>query len=251
MINEITHKKCTKCNKKKKVTEFAKDKQKSDGFRSSCKKCKKIVDAKYRKNNKEKRKISQKKYYRENSQILIEKSKKWYNENLCRAKYSRKKWHIENRDKTISNMKKYRIKNKDNLNSYHREYQKNRYRTNINYRIKTLINKRIRDYIRNKKLPTLEYLDMPMDEFKIWIEYQFEEDMTWDNMGTYWHYDHVIPCDSFNLKNEDEIFKCYNWTNLRPCIASENCSKSNKIIKKIIDLQEHKVNEFIKERYCF
>lgn len=40
--------------------------------------------------------------------------------------------------------------------------------------------------------------------------------MSWDNRGKYWHIDHIKPCSSFNLEKQEEIFRCFNWTNLRP-----------------------------------
>ncbi|AGD92421.1 intron encoded hypothetical protein [Megavirus lba] len=43
--------------------------------------------------------------------------------------------------------------------------------------------------------------------------------MTWENHGSYWHFDHVKPCASFDLSNDDEILKCYNWTNYQPLKA--------------------------------
>jgi hypothetical protein len=41
--------------------------------------------------------------------------------------------------------------------------------------IKSLMNKRIRDYIRSKNKPTLEFLGCSMEYFKKWTESQFDE----------------------------------------------------------------------------
>ena len=68
-------KECTKCNKKKSILKFVKDKYKKDGYRSSCKKCYKVyldsnrdnINARQRKYNKENRNVSNK-YYRERRQ---------------------------------------------------------------------------------------------------------------------------------------------------------------------------------------
>jgi len=69
--------------------------------------------------------------------------------------------------------------------------------------------------------------------------------MNWNNQGSYWNIDHVIPCNSFNLEKEEEIKKCFNWKNLRPCEKLENFSKNNKIIKEIIVNHNNKINEYI------
>lgn len=77
-----------------------------------------------------------------------------------------------------------------------------------------------------------------IQELKKWLEYQFDEDMTWENQGEYWHIDHVTPCASFDLTNEEELKKCFSWENLRPCTGIENIEKKDKIIPKLIE--DHK-----------
>jgi len=245
------YKLCTSCQTDKLLEKFSKDKQKKDGLRSECKTCKSKRDEVYRNKNKKKINEIQKKYYTKNSDKLKNKSKKWYHDNPEKAKKSRKEWHNNNKPRVDYLRAKHIADNKEFYKQYQREYQKERYRTNLNCRIKTCLNKRLRDYIKNKTLPTLEYIGIPMEELKFWIEYQFEEGMSWHNMGKIgWSFDHVIPCDSFDFSKTSDIFKCYNWTNLRPCWCSENSSKGNNIIPNLINLHEKKVNQFIQERYC-
>ena len=47
-----------------------------------------------------------------------------------------------------------------------------------------------------------------------------------ENQGTYWDIDHVIPCSNFNLEQDEDIKKCFNWKNLRPCEKKENYKKN-------------------------
>lgn len=94
---------------------------------------------------------------------------------------------------------------------------------------------------------TYELISCTPHFLKNWLEYQFDSKMCWENMGKYWHIDHVIPCSSFNLLEEDEQYKCFKWTNLRPLKGTENMSKSNKIIPKEILNQEIKVNFYKKQ----
>ena len=67
-----------------------------------------------------------------------------------------------------------------------------------------------------------------------WLEYQFDENMSWDNYGSYWEIDHLVPIDSFDLTNGDEIYECFDWKNTRPMESSANSAKSNIVDKKII-----------------
>lgn len=70
--------------------------------------------------------------------------------------------------------------------------------------------------------------------------------MTWDNYGLWWHIDHVIPCNSCDASDEQQLKSIFNWKNLRPLKGSENISKSSKIITKDIINQEIKVNYYYK-----
>lgn len=59
------------------------------------------------------------------------------------------------------------------------------------------------------------------------IEAQFADGMSWDNYGE-WHIDHIRPCASYDLSNENARRECFNWKNLRPLWASENIQKGAK-----------------------
>ena len=52
--------------------------------------------------------------------------------------------------------------------------------------------------------------------------------MNWDNYGTYWVMDHIIPLSS--ATNEDELYKLCNYTNLQPLEKIANIKKSDKIL---------------------
>ena len=56
------------------------------------------------------------------------------------------------------------------------------------------------------------------------------EEMTWENYGSKWHIDHIIPISSFNLKNREEFLQACNWLNLQPLWAEENLRKGNRLI---------------------
>ena len=50
--------------------------------------------------------------------------------------------------------------------------------------------------------------------------------MTWDNYGSYWHVDHIIPCCKFDLTDPEQQLKCFHYTNLQPLEATANLRKN-------------------------
>ncbi len=70
-----------------------------------------------------------------------------------------------------------------------------------------------------------------VDELKTHLEKQFTSGMTWENYGTYWHIDHVIPKVVFNFETPEDIDfkKCWALKNLRPLEAKKNLSKHSKL----------------------
>ena len=70
-----------------------------------------------------------------------------------------------------------------------------------------------------------------IDFLKSYIESLFKEGMNWDNWTKDgWHLDHIIPCSSFDLSNEEERRKCFHYSNLRPLWARDNWEKGSKKI---------------------
>jgi len=62
------------------------------------------------------------------------------------------------------------------------------------------------------------------------LEKQFDDKMTWDNYGPYWHVDHIKPVSLFNYTSVEDVefVECWSLNNLQPLEASENLRKSNK-----------------------
>jgi hypothetical protein len=78
---------------------------------------------------------------------------------------------------------------------------------------------------RGEKRPP--YIDCNRDAFRAWIEGQFKPGMSWENRRE-WHLDHIVPRSSFDLSNEEDLKRCFHWSNIQPLWASENCRKGAK-----------------------
>ena len=70
--------------------------------------------------------------------------------------------------------------------------------------------------------------------------------MTIENYGSVWQIDHCLPMASFNIMEEIDMKKCFNWINLRPMYSNENNSKKAKFDHRLYLLQQIKANYFIK-----
>jgi hypothetical protein len=66
-------------------------------------------------------------------------------------------------------------------------------------------------------------------ELCAWIEKQFADGMNWDNYGTHWHIDHIVPLSHFDLTNLEHRMRANHYTNLRPLEAFKNMSRGNRI----------------------
>lgn len=95
----------------------------------------------------------------------------------------------------------------------------------LSHTIRTSINKSLNGkFIKSKR--TFEILGCSLIEFKVYLEFKFDEKMTWENHGEYWHIDHIIPISW--AKSEEDVYKLNHYSNLQPLNAIDNLSKNNR-----------------------
>lgn len=237
---------CCTCGVEKALSEFHKDNSRVNGISPRCKSCKRVSDSKYRIAHKDDIRKSNTVYYAKNSEAIKQNSKSWYENNKDRCRVVKAEWYQRNKDAVAEYKKVYNKENAERVKQYMNAYMKKRYATDINYRLKSICNKRIRDYLRDKYLPTMDIVGCSIEFLKSWIEFQFNDTMNWNNMGTVWHIDHVKPCSSFNFNNDDEVFECYHWSNIRPLLAKDNIIKKDKYDGELIKKHQGIIEEFLK-----
>jgi hypothetical protein len=153
-------------------------------------------------------------------------------------------YHTSGRKKS-DYYKIYRDQNKEYFNQYchnhyhtkkelYREWERNRYNTDIPFKIKKVTSARISEALKTyqtlKRDRTIEYLGCNMEEYTQYIENKFTPGMDWNNHGTYWEIDHILPIDSFDLNIEENLYKCFHYLNTQPLEKTKNREKSNKVI---------------------
>jgi hypothetical protein len=84
---------------------------------------------------------------------------------------------------------------------------------------------------------TTQLIGCSMEYLREYIESKFQRGMTWENHGSGWHIDHIVPCAAFDFTQPDQILQCFHYTNLQPLWAHENLSKSDRIITTQMNLR--------------
>lgn len=199
---------CSRCGTETQINKFNKNKTKKGGFDNWCKECSSEYIKKYYLENKEKIKVQHKEYYEKNKDYLRDCHNKWMGKN----------------------------KNKEKVKIYIREYQRDRFRNNLNLRLNRNIRGAIYRSLKNKKGENHweDLVGYTLKDLRDHLESQFKDGMTWENMGhDGWHIDHRIPISIFNITGMKSkgFKKCWELNNLQPMWAKENLEKYNKLFQ--------------------
>lgn len=126
----------------------------------------------------------------------------------------------------------YVSKNRAKVTDRQNEWAKRKLRSDDMFALK----KRIRSLISNafastgsqKNKETQAILGCTFDEFKIHLERQFLDGMSWDRMGSEIHIDHIIPLATATCV--EDVTALNHFTNLRPMWATENIRKGARVV---------------------
>lgn len=198
---------CKRCNEEKDISDFPYGK-------SYCKPCQNWFCREYKRKNREKISAYNKQYKAQHKEDISAYNSRYNKENRNDIQKRQTKQHKERR----SNDENYKIA----------------------CRIRGVLNKFI-----NNNIKTMKYLGCDKLFFLNWLEYNFDENMSHDNHGKYWSLDHIIPVSYFDLTKEEQIYQCFNWSNIRPIIAINNQKRVNYLEKKEYEDNRLKVNKFI------
>jgi transposase-like protein len=212
-------KQCCKCKLEFQISNFGKLKSSKDGYRYDCKDCRKN----YRESNKDTIKEKQAIYYENNKEILSNKNKEYRIINSSIINNQRKEYR--NRPEIKEHIKE---KYKEYL-PIRKEKIKILRKTNLNFRISEILRSKVHKMIKGKNTSYQNMIGCDIDTLKKWIEFRFDENMNWNNLGSYWQIDHILPINSFNFSNENEQKICFHWTNLQPLKSEINRIKSDKL----------------------
>lgn len=104
--------------------------------------------------------------------------------------------------------------------------RRERYAADPNYKIRQRIHsdmwKITRGVLKGGWLMRL--IGCTLDELSTHIEAQFQEGMTFDNLGE-WEVDHIKQLSTFDLTQPEQVAQACHWTNLQPLWRQDNRGK--------------------------
>jgi hypothetical protein len=216
---------CKECKIEKEISEYYLRKNGSPRGRL-CKSCYLIVyktdkeySKRYRDNNSETIKQKMKEFRKNNKELVAERKRKYWDslspEKKAEINAHKKELYHEN-NSYKENKRKY-VNNKLETDPFFK----------LKFNLRVLIRNGINRNFTKKSKKTSDILGCTFEEFKIYLESKFDENMNWENQGTYWHLDHIIPISS--AQTEEEVYKLNHYTNFQPLYWLDNLKKSNKI----------------------
>ena len=234
-------KSCSKCGVEKELVAFSKCKKAHDGLNFRCRDCCKQVYQEWKVANVEKlkevrrktdaaRTDKKKQYRQENKEHIKQYHERYYeNENnKNRRDEKRRDWVKNNPDKITATQQKY--KQSEHGKKAAREYRVKKRANDSEFKIACVVRSRIARVINGgrKYDSSFELVGCSPEFLKKYIEWQFDDGMTWDNHGIHWHIDHIIPLSWFDLTDPEQQKLAFDFTNMQPLLARDNLSKSNR-----------------------
>jgi hypothetical protein len=208
----INNKVCHKCKIEKSRNDFFVESVSKDGLNKWCKAC----NLDYKREHKEHYREKDRQRLLDNPE-LVEKRNKYSRENTFNNPILRERRKI--------NCRKWRTENPDKKRKYDRAYNKYKSETDPAFKLKKNLRRSFTEYVggRNKTSRLAKYLGIPYEEFRVFIENQFNGRWTWDDYGIEgFHIDHIVPFAIFDILNEEEMFLCWNYRNFQPLDSFEN-----------------------------
>lgn len=147
------------------------------------------------------------------------------NKTLTSENFYRNKSEVGGFQYTCKVCHKNHYKRKSSYKGYVKGYNlsfKNRYKNNPEYRLLHQHRVRVNQYLKKGNHDkSIDILGCSIKEWIVYLEQQWDNNMTWENHGTYWEIDHIYPLSKGGS---------FHYTNTQPLTKLENRQKNNKIV---------------------
>lgn len=172
---------------------------------------------------------------------VSEENKQYRNNNRDKILGYRLRYKAIRYEKYKTTIDNYNKRNKKKIQTYQKQYRKDRRRIDICFKLRyytsTAISNTIRLNSGYKYYSTWNKLPYTPLQLKSHLESLFEPWMSWENHGKYnpnkqtWQIDHIVPQSKLPYDSMDHpnFLKCWSLENLRPLETVSNLRKNNKI----------------------
>lgn len=214
---------CSQCDMWHPLSKFHKQKQNWDGLYAFCKQCKKKLAEKYPKT------VVSPEAKQKNNETRRCKRKNnptWAKKQIERAK----QYNKTNRKKVLENKRSYSTRS--DVKAARNIKDKLRRQQDVNFRLRANLRSRLWSALKGnpKSDHTFKLIGCSVEELKKHLENKFTTEMTWDNYGSVWEVDHIIPCSKFDLSKKENQLICFHFNNLQPLTTEDNRRKKDSII---------------------
>lgn len=185
----------------------------------------------YRQKNRQKIKECKRQYYQENKERENEHKRQYRQRNIKERREYERQYRQGNREKLREINRRYYWRNREELLKRIKECHQQRRRIDPKYRLDcnmaTAIWISLKGQKAGRKWEIL--VNYTLKDLTKHLESQFDDNMNWNNYGSYWWIDHIKPRSLFHyISPEDSDFKCcWSLANLQPMEKIENIKKGN------------------------
>lgn len=158
---------------------------------------------------------------------------KYNTKGFC-SKCAKEQWEYNNPENGRERRKQWIQRNPEYMNQYYRQLRKEKPKYRLDCNIGMLIYHSLKDKKAGRRWETL--VDYTLKDLIKHLESLFDQNMTWENYGSYWHVDHIKPRSLFKYTSSDdpEFKKCWALENLQPLEKTANFRKNNTFTSCIV-----------------
>lgn len=196
--------------------------------RKVCRECENQMARDKRKHDKEKSKPDhivckqcgeEKADFRVNRAVCLDCEKK-YGREYRRTTDKAKIWTEKNREKMSRLQHEWYEKSKETISAKICK----RIKEEPAFRLATRSRAGIRTLLKQQGKKS-KYVNCSGERLRDWFQFQFHDGMCWENYGSLWTSDHVIPIDRF-LNGDQSKETVFDWLNTQPLIKKQNLTKN-------------------------
>ena len=230
---------CPKCEQDLPLDNFGNRSHTKDGKAHWCKVCHNDSVKAHNKTEEGRLKATQRAYLYRQTEGGREVIQRGYKKNATKIIQQTTDYKKNNPDKVKIYAK--RNNEKRTKNGKNNLWLKEKLTTDLDFKLRRYLRTRVWRALKGvvKSAATQELLGCTIEFFKVHLESQFTEGMSWDNYGKgegKWEVDHIVPCDYFDLTDTLQQQLCFHWTNQRPLWWRKNQQKSNKLTPEAQEL---------------